>query len=191
MSKAKPAGSPGYTFPLMLIILVAVAFGASRLDRSGGYRLRRDKEEELLFRGKAYMRGIKEFFARTQRYPRDLKELGGEGRKGPQYIRQLYKDPMTGGEFDFIRTPDGKITGVVSRSRDAPFRTDGFEKELAGFEDAKTYADWKFNALPPVASLNKGAGAQAAGFPGAQTAGAALPPPLPPQSTGSNSGFVQ
>ncbi len=165
MSRAKPAGSRGFIFPLMLVILAAVAFAAMRLEFSGGYRLRRDKEDELLFRGKTYIRGIKDFFARNKRYPRDLKELIGDGGERRRYIRQLYKDPMTGGEFIPIRTSGGLITGVASASRETPFRKVDFDKDLESFEDAKTYADWKFSALPPAvpASQKGGAASQPVG----------------------------
>jgi hypothetical protein len=150
-------GSGGYTFPLMLIILVAVAFAASRLEVATSYRLKRDKEEELLFRGIAYMRAIRAFYAANaleKRYPRTLEELVSDPRlRGRQYIRQLYKDPMTGRDFNLILSAEGTITGVVSASTEAPFRTVGFGKELEGFKKAARYADWQFNVKPkPVPS---------------------------------------
>jgi hypothetical protein len=37
----------------MLIIVAAMAFGATRLDLAQSYRSKRDKEAELLFRGRA------------------------------------------------------------------------------------------------------------------------------------------
>ena len=78
MRRTPPAGSPGYTFPLMLIIVAAMAFGATRLDLVQSYRSKRDKEAELLFRGLAYKRAIKEFYSQNNRYPRQLKELAND-----------------------------------------------------------------------------------------------------------------
>jgi type II secretory pathway pseudopilin PulG len=147
----RSTGSPGYTFPLMLVILAAMAFGASRLELAESYRLRRDKEEELLFRGQAYMQAIKAYHQQNQQYPRRLGDLAGDQPGKGHHIRQLYKDPMTGRDFKPILKPDGTIIGVVSASRDAPFRKVDFEKELKAFEKAKSYADWKFLAEPEQA----------------------------------------
>ena len=147
MNNARPVGSRGYTFPLMLIIVSAMAFGASRLELAESYRLKRDKEEELLFRGRAYIRAIQTFYKKNNRYPRDLAELIDD--KGPErrrFIRQLYKDPVTGGDFNPILGPEGTVIGVASSSSGAPFRHVDFEKELNDFDKAKTYADWKFKA---------------------------------------------
>jgi hypothetical protein len=136
----------------MLIILMTLAFAASRLEVATSYRLKHDKEEELLFRGMAYMRAIQAFYAANaleKRYPRKLEELVSDPRlRGRQYIRQLYRDPMTGRDFNLILSPDGTITGVVSASTEPPFRTVGFDKELKIFEKAASYAGWQFNAKP-------------------------------------------
>ena len=149
MRKAQPAGSPGYTFPLMLIIVAAMAFSASRLDLAQSYRSKRDKEAELLFRGLAFKRAIKEFYSKNNRYPRQLKELANDRDSSKRrFIRQVYKDPMTGGDFKLILGSEGVIMGVVSSNKDVPFKKVDFEKELENFEKAKTYADWKFEAKP-------------------------------------------
>ncbi len=149
MRKARPAGSPGYTFPLMLIIVAAMAIGASRLELAQSYRTKRDKEEELLFRGLAYQRALKAYYSKNNRYPRKLKDLADDrDASKPRFIRQLYKDPMTGRDFKPILAAEGAIMGVVSSSKDIPFRTVDFDKELQGFDQAKTYEDWKFQAKP-------------------------------------------
>jgi hypothetical protein len=171
----------GYTFPLMLVILVAIAFGAGQLERSQAYRLRHSNEEELLFRGLAYLKALKAFesaSAAEKRFPKKLEELLSDSRmQGRRYIRQLYKDPMTRRDFDLILTPEGTISGVVSWSRGVPFRTVDFDKELHEFDQAETYRDWRFDAKPKKA-------AQPEGAPGAPPA--ATPPPgipgSPPQA---------
>ena len=147
MRKARPAGSPGYTFPLVLIIVAAMAFSAMRLDLAQSYRLKRDKEEELLFRGRAYKHAIRMFFTKNNRYPRKLQELADDrDSTKARFIRQLYKDPMTGDDFKPIAASEGAITGVASSSRETPFKTADFDKDLEDFDKAKTYADWKFDA---------------------------------------------
>ncbi|ADP71057.1 hypothetical protein Rvan_1815 [Rhodomicrobium vannielii ATCC 17100] len=156
MSDRKPQGSPGYTFPLMLVIITALAYGASRIEVAASYRLKRDKEDELLFRGLAYMKAIDAFHTRNGKYPRRLAELAGSGAGASGFIRQLYKDPVTGKDFDLIRTSEGEITGVVSSSAASPFRKVDFEKGLRGFELAKTYAEWRFTARTQPAKSQPG-----------------------------------
>ena len=162
MKTAQPAGSPGYTFPLMLIIVASMAYGAMRLDAAQSYRMKRDKEAELLFRGLAYKRAIKEFFLKNKRYPRALAELANDRDPSKiRFIRQLYKDPMTGGDFRPILLPEGAITGVLSPSKGKPFKAADFDKDLEDFDKAETYAGWKFDAGGAVAQ-GPGAGAPAA-----------------------------
>jgi type II secretory pathway pseudopilin PulG len=54
--------------------------------------IRREKEEELVFRGFQYAEAIRLFHQRYQRYPNKLDELL---EVKPRCIRQLWKDPMT------------------------------------------------------------------------------------------------
>jgi hypothetical protein len=54
--------------------------------------IRRDKEEELIFRGLQYAEAIRVFQMRYQRLPNKLSELV---EVKPRSIRQLWKDPMT------------------------------------------------------------------------------------------------
>jgi hypothetical protein len=145
VTKKRGAGAAGYTFPLVLIILAGMAAGGVRLEISAGYGLRRDREEELLFRGRAYMRAIGAFYAQNKRYPRSLDELGGEEEPSkPRYIRQRYKDPMTGRDFLPLQTEDGEITGVISAGGGAPLRKADFDKDFIGFGKAQSYREWKF-----------------------------------------------
>ncbi len=156
----RTSSKAGYTFPLMLVILVAIAFGAGQLERSQSYRQKRNNEEELLFRGLAYLKALKEFETAStteKRFPRKLDELISDPRtQGRRFIRQLYKDPMTGRDFDPIRTPEGTISGVVSWSKGVPFRTVDFDKELQDFDQALTYRDWRFDAKPRAAAKPPG-----------------------------------
>ena len=55
--------------------------------------MRREREEELLFRGKQYARAIALFQKRYGRYPTSLKEMYDHR---PRTIRKLFKDPMCG-----------------------------------------------------------------------------------------------
>jgi hypothetical protein len=150
----------------MLVILAAVSYGAGQLETSQSYRIKRDKEEELLFRGMEYIKAIRAFEAASateKRFPRKLEELVSDPRSdGRRFIRQLYKDPITGKDFDVIMTKDGTISGVVSTGKGVPFRKVDFDKELEGFGKAASYAEWRFEAKrkekPPQAAGVRPAG---------------------------------
>jgi type II secretory pathway pseudopilin PulG len=72
-------------FIAILTILIAA------VGPSIGTIMRREREEELLFRGKQYARAIAHFQRRFGRYPTSLKEMW---ENNPRTIRKLWKDPM-------------------------------------------------------------------------------------------------
>ncbi len=53
--------------------------------------IERDREKELIFRGKQYARAVMAFQKRYGRFPNELKELS---KVKPRSIRKLWKDPM-------------------------------------------------------------------------------------------------
>jgi type II secretory pathway pseudopilin PulG len=71
----------------MLILSIAIGAVAPALGNIG----KRDREQELLFRGRQYARGIGLFQRRYGRFPNTLKELY---ENNPHTIRKLWKDPM-------------------------------------------------------------------------------------------------
>ncbi len=158
------SGSRGYTFPIMLIIVTVLAFGAVRLEMSSRYKVRRDREQELLFRGRAYMSAIKNYYladpvAQRRHYPKSLDDLLSDSRfDGRAFIRQLYKDPMTGEDFKPVLAGDQSIIGVVSQGKDAPFQKTDFPKDLYDFDKANTYEDWKFLAVRPAVTRTNSPG---------------------------------
>lgn len=69
---------------ILAILIAAVGPSISTI-------MRREREEELLFRGKQYARAIALFQRRYGRYPTSLKEMD---ENNPRTIRKLWKDPM-------------------------------------------------------------------------------------------------
>jgi type II secretory pathway pseudopilin PulG len=140
-------------------------------------------------------------------YPTNLDDLLKDPRfpGTVRHIRKLYKDPMTGQDFKLIRagggvagasigTATGGIMGVVSTSKEEPFRKSGFADEYQDFESASSYQDWQFvyqpgqtNRTPQAGAANRlpGGGSQ---LPGSSSPGMGQPsaspanpfnPPLP------------
>jgi type II secretory pathway pseudopilin PulG len=94
MRREEAQGGRGYAMAALLVamsvmgILLGVALPAWRS------LMQREREAELIFRGEQYAQAIALFNRRTGGFPTSLTALR-DGR----YIRQLYKDPMTGGDF--------------------------------------------------------------------------------------------
>jgi type II secretory pathway pseudopilin PulG len=156
--------SSGFTLPLALVVLLALAIVAGRIELASSYRAKRDNEEELIFRGLAYMQAIQDYYladpiVQRRSYPKKLEELVSDPRFGNRrHIRQLYKDPMTGLEFMPILAPDGTIIGVASRGTGTPFKTSGFPPDLPGFGRAEAYTGWEFLAMNATVTRGTSAG---------------------------------
>ncbi len=81
----------GYTLVAIVIGMAVMAILMMAVAPSIATIMKREREQELLFRGKQYARAIALFQRRYGRFPTELKELY-ENR--PRTIRQLWKDPM-------------------------------------------------------------------------------------------------
>ena len=75
----------------VVIFIAILTITLAAVGPSISTMMRREREEELIFRGKQYARGIAVFQRKYGRYPTSLKEMY-EHR--PRTIRKLWKDPM-------------------------------------------------------------------------------------------------
>jgi hypothetical protein len=147
----RPRGSRGFSLPIVMIMTAVASYGASHLEVSAQYRAHREREEELLFRGAAYVRAIKSFYAaeadaNKKRLPGSLDELVKDPRaQNRRHLRALYLDPMTGKEFKVQKRPEG-IVAVASSSEAAPLKRVDFAEDLGLAEGARRYNEWIFEA---------------------------------------------
>lgn len=147
----------GFTYltALLLVMVMGVMLGA--IGQSWKTIMQREREEELLFRGTQYKDAITRWYKpRPGQHVatplRDLKDLLQDPRSltAVRYLRRLYNDPVTGKEWNVIADPARGITGVVSTSKEKPFKTAGFPDDLSAFAGMETYSDWLF-VYNPVA----------------------------------------
>ena len=85
-------GRGGYSLVILVMIFTAMSILAASALPAISQMIRRNKEEELIFRGFQYAEAIRVFQRRYSRYPVRLEELI---EVKPRCIRQLWKDPMT------------------------------------------------------------------------------------------------
>ena len=78
---------------------------------------KRQKEDEMIWRGKQYVRGIKLFYKKQGRYPTSLDDLTkGSGVGNIHFMRQAYKDPMNkeDGAWRLLYVgPNGQLIGSL------------------------------------------------------------------------------
>ncbi|HXA83273.1 MAG TPA: hypothetical protein VNY56_09210 [Methylomirabilota bacterium] len=112
-------------FLLALVVIASVA-AAPNIITNG----RRDKEEEMIWRGKQYVRGIRLYVryyqthGGTTRFPTSMEDLT-KNKVGIRFMRQAYKDPVNSvdGSWRLIYVgPNGQLIGSL-KSR--PLGPDG------------------------------------------------------------------
>jgi type II secretory pathway pseudopilin PulG len=93
---------PGFALLLVMVaaavILISLTAALPSIYQEG----RREREEELIFRGKQYARAIAGFHQKFQRWPTSIQDLT-RVTNGFRFLRKEYADPMTpNGKWRFI-----------------------------------------------------------------------------------------
>ena len=94
----------------LMLITVMVAAPYIRTERQ------REKEEEMIWRGKQYVRGIKLYYRKTGRFPTSMDDLTKPKLGSIRFMRQAYKDPMNkeDGAWRMIYVgPGGQLIGSL------------------------------------------------------------------------------
>jgi len=128
-------------YVMVLMALVIMGIGTAVAAPVWHTEVRRDKEEELLFRLGEYRRAIARYRADRGRPPRELKELL-EDRSQLQtrrYLRRLYRDPITGKDdwkVDYVADRTGQILGI------ADIHSSSDREPIRAIKGKRTYKDW-------------------------------------------------
>lgn len=101
------ANEEGYTLVAIVIGMAILAILVMGVAPSVAMIMKREREQELLFRGKQYARAIALFQKRYGRFPNELKELY---KNRPRTIRKLWTEPI-------CRCPDWQV--IYQNSPDA------------------------------------------------------------------------
>ncbi len=116
MRRPLAARSPrdsGFTLVGVVVGIAIITILLAAVGPTISMILERDREQELLFRGKQYARSILIFQKRYGRLPNELKELFA---LKPRSIRQLWKDPMCmcdDWEIIIAGTPEAQPMGLM------------------------------------------------------------------------------
>jgi hypothetical protein len=195
------ANSRGVTYLALMFSVVLIGISASATARQWTVMIQREKEADLVAKGIEIQNALSVYSAtmklgrvtNMEVYPQSLAEL----TRGPKpYLRKVYKDPMSGGDWEYMRAPTGGIMGVRSKSNVKPIKERDFPLAVRHFEGRKSFRDWIFqhpNAssfstlMPPMMGMPMGGGVpMQSGQPGAPPGAApGVPPTGGPVSPGS------
>jgi type II secretory pathway pseudopilin PulG len=145
---AADSNQRGVTYVMVMAAIVLMGISMTVVGKQWSVVIKRDKEAELAFRGNRIKTAIEWYAAdyqvrkgtRPNQYPLRLEQLA-EGPK--RYLPVIYKDPITGQDFDLIKI-GSEIRGVKSRSSDIPM-------DQKRFKQAGRYSEIVFLAENPMA----------------------------------------
>ena len=101
----------GYILLMLMLFVALLAIAAGALAPSIAFRIKRDREEEMIHRGVQYSRAIRNFVKKTGRYPTRLEEL--ENTNNIRFLRKRYKDPITGKDFKLLHVGEVQLTSAA------------------------------------------------------------------------------
>jgi hypothetical protein len=154
--RARRRTERGYAILLVLFLVTLMLMATISVAPNILTQGRREKETEMIWRGKQYTRAIKLYYRKTGKFPTSMDDLTKPKFGSLRFMRQAYKDPMNnkdGGWRLIYVGPTGQLIGSLK-----PPQT----LQLSGLAGAG-------GALPgtPAAQL----GAQSAGQNAGQTTG--------------------
>jgi hypothetical protein len=128
-------GQEGYALSLVVFLLALVVIASVAVAPNVITNGRREKEEEMIWRGKQYVRGIRLYVryyqthGGTTRFPTSMEDLT-KNKVGIRFMRQAYKDPVNSvdGSWRLIYVgPNGQLIGSLkSRPLGADGKPSGF-----------------------------------------------------------------
>lgn len=91
-------GERGYALMMVVfftaLLLIASMAAAPSVLQQG----KREKEQEMIWRGRQYVRGVKLYYRKMGRFPTSVDDLTKPKVGSLRFMRQAYKDPMNAGD---------------------------------------------------------------------------------------------
>ncbi|KPG89079.1 type II secretory pathway, pseudopilin PulG [Pseudomonas sp. RIT-PI-q] len=147
----KASNEAGFTYLGVLFLIMVMGMGLASAGELWSTASRRDRERQLLWVGTQYAQALRSYYRSSPglaQYPKELADLLQDERfpSPKHHLRQLYPDPVGGGEWMLMRGFDGRITGLNSPSTDKPLKQTDFPSQWSDFTGMASYKDWQFVA---------------------------------------------
>jgi len=163
----------GVTYLFLMFAIVLIGLSTTVAAKQWKAMVQRELEADLLSKGIEIQSALALYSATLKAgrvtpaevYPQSLAELT---RLPKPFLRKAYADPMSHGDWEYVRSPTGGIMGVRSKSRGTPFKKHDFPQVVRHLEGRASYHDWIFqHPNPSTAGL-------------LPVGPAPIPPPTPP-----------
>jgi type II secretory pathway pseudopilin PulG len=109
-------GQRGYALLVIIFLVALLLISTTVIAPNILTEGRREKEKEMIWRGKQYTRGVKLYYRKLGRFPTSLDDLTKPKVGSLRFMRQAYKDPMNkeDGSWRFIYVgPAGQLIGSL------------------------------------------------------------------------------
>ena len=106
----------GYALLLVVFLTTVLLISTVAIAPNVLTEGRREKEKEMIWRGKQYTRGVKLYYMKLHRFPTSLEDLTKPQIGSLRFMRQAYKDPMNkeDGSWRLIYVgPAGQLIGSL------------------------------------------------------------------------------
>jgi hypothetical protein len=116
LTGADAKSESGFALLMVLFLTTLVLLGAMAAAPYIRTESQREKEQEMIWRGKQYVRGVKLYYRKTGRFPTSVDDLTKPKLGSLRFMRQAYKDPMNkeDGSWRFIYVgPAGQLIGSL------------------------------------------------------------------------------
>ncbi len=110
------ASQRGFALMMVMFLTTLVLLGAMAAAPYVRTERRREKEEQMIWRGKQYVRGIKLYYRKTGHFPTSVDDLTKPKLGSLRFMRQAYNDPMNkaDGSWRLIYVgPSGQLIGSL------------------------------------------------------------------------------
>src|SRR5579863_5984773 len=110
----------GYAILLVLFLMTLMILASVAVAPNFKTQAQREREKEMIWRGKQYIRGVKLYYRKTGKFPTSLEDLTKPKLGSIRFMRQAYKDPMNqkDGEWRLIYVgPAGQLIGSLKPQR--------------------------------------------------------------------------
>lgn len=150
----------GFTYLFVLMLISLMGLGLAMAGTLWRTEAQREREAELLFIGAQYRQAIQRYYEldpNQPQLPQRIEDLLEDTRRPEpvRHLRRAWPDPF-GGPMRLLLAEDGRgIIGVASTSTLTPFRRGGFAVGEESFENATSYAEWRFVFLPAARPANE------------------------------------
>jgi hypothetical protein len=90
--RPRRSGQRGFAYLMALIAVMVLVAASTVVLQKGATQARRNREQEMIWRGNQYKRAIRLYYHKTGKYPQTIDDLV-KGLPQLHFLRQEYKDP--------------------------------------------------------------------------------------------------